>query len=66
MDFRDSPEEAAFRGRLRAWLTDPTLRRRLRAAARSRAAALPGWDRTADAVARALVAAHAGAVRRAS
>jgi glycosyltransferase involved in cell wall biosynthesis len=44
---------------LRTWLTDPALRRRLRAAARARRAALSGWEATAAAVAAVLADAAA-------
>lgn len=41
------PEDpAALAGALRDWFARPALRRRLRAAARDRRAALPGWDTT--------------------
>jgi glycosyltransferase involved in cell wall biosynthesis len=39
---------------IRSWLTDPTLRSRLRGAAGERRATLPGWDHTAALVERAL------------
>jgi glycosyltransferase involved in cell wall biosynthesis len=37
----------ALAAALRDWLTDPQVRRRLRAAARARRETLPGWDETA-------------------
>jgi glycosyltransferase involved in cell wall biosynthesis len=40
---------------LRRWLTEPQLRRRLRAAALARRGALPGWGATTSAVAAALL-----------
>jgi len=43
----------AFAGALRAWLTDATLRRELRDAARQRREQLTDWSRTAERVARA-------------
>jgi glycosyltransferase involved in cell wall biosynthesis len=49
------PEDpAALRDALRAWLEDAALRRRLRAAARERRAALADWSTTTSAVADAL------------
>jgi glycosyltransferase involved in cell wall biosynthesis len=45
--------EALARG-LRCWLTEPQLRRRLRAAALARRGTLPGWGATTSAVAAAL------------
>jgi glycosyltransferase involved in cell wall biosynthesis len=39
-------DPTAFAAALRRWLTEPGLRSRLRAAARVRRAALPGWDVT--------------------
>ena len=48
----DDPAELA--GALRRWLAEPELRERLRAAARERRAALPGWQRTVDRVAQVL------------
>ena len=47
-------DPAALRDALRAWLADPGLRRRLRAAARERRAALAGWSTTTAAVAEVL------------
>jgi len=47
-------DAAALAGALRAWLTDPCLRRRLRAAAMSRRGTLAGWSVTAGRVSRAL------------
>lgn len=43
-------DPAALAEALRAWLTDPALRRRLRAAAASRRGALEGWPATARAL----------------
>ncbi|WP_127503411.1 glycosyltransferase family 4 protein [Actinoplanes solisilvae] len=40
-------DQAALATALRAWLTDPALRERLRAAARARRETLPTWDETA-------------------
>jgi glycosyltransferase involved in cell wall biosynthesis len=51
-------DPAALAAALRGWLTDPGLRRRLRAAARRRREALPGWRQTGDDVAAALTAVH--------
>jgi glycosyltransferase involved in cell wall biosynthesis len=49
------PEDpGALAGELRRWLTDPTHRDRLRAAARRRRGTLTGWDRTTALVADAL------------
>jgi glycosyltransferase involved in cell wall biosynthesis len=47
-------DAAALAGALRAWLSDPALRTRLRAAARDRRTALPRWSETAASVAEAL------------
>jgi glycosyltransferase involved in cell wall biosynthesis len=47
-------DPAALRDALRAWLADPGLRRRLRAAARERRAALAGWSTATAAVAEVL------------
>ena len=47
-------DPVALAGALRRWLTDGTLRRRLRGAARMRRAELPGWAATAEAVDRVL------------
>jgi glycosyltransferase involved in cell wall biosynthesis len=44
---------------LRSWLTDASLRRRLRQAALARRATLPRWQQTVDAVTGALDAAGA-------
>jgi glycosyltransferase involved in cell wall biosynthesis len=49
----DDPD--ALAGALRRWLTEPLVRRRLRAAALARRGTLPGWDATASAVAGALL-----------
>jgi glycosyltransferase involved in cell wall biosynthesis len=49
----------ALAAALRAWLTEPALRDRLRAAARARRPTLPTWDATAATVARTLAAAAA-------
>jgi glycosyltransferase involved in cell wall biosynthesis len=53
-----APDDAyAFTSALRDWLTDPSLRRRLRGAALARRATLPGWDATTARVASVLTAA---------
>lgn len=48
----DDPE--ALAGALRAWLTDPGLRRAMRRASRRRRAQLPGWERTSSGLSRIL------------
>ena len=48
-------DPAALAAALRRWFDEPDLRARLRAAATARAAALPSWTATAEAVAAALV-----------
>jgi glycosyltransferase involved in cell wall biosynthesis len=53
------PEDpGALADALRHWLTEPGLRARLRAAARARRSALPGWHGTVRAVGTALDAAE--------
>jgi glycosyltransferase involved in cell wall biosynthesis len=52
-------DPAALAGALRSWLTDASLRRRLRQAALARRAILPRWQQTVDAVTGALDAAGA-------
>jgi len=47
-------DPAALAAALRAWMTDPALRRRLRREARAARTGLPTWDDTAAAVASAL------------
>jgi glycosyltransferase involved in cell wall biosynthesis len=47
-------DPAALAAALRAWLTDPDLRGRLRRSARARRETLTGWDRTAECVSRVL------------
>jgi glycosyltransferase involved in cell wall biosynthesis len=56
-------DPAAFGAALRAWLGDPELRARLRAAARGRRASLRGWADTATDVAGVLACDLAGAAR---
>ena len=58
-------DPAALAAALRRWFAEPALRDRLRGAAIARAATLPGWTETAEAVAAALVPA-VPAPRRAS
>jgi len=48
-------DPAALAAALRRWFDDPTLRAQLRTAATARAASLPRWSATAEAVAAALV-----------
>lgn len=49
-----APDPVSLGTALRSWLTDPGLRRRLRSAARERAAGLPRWDDTVARVGAAL------------
>jgi glycosyltransferase involved in cell wall biosynthesis len=52
-------DRSALAGALHAWLGDPALRQRLRAAARARRATLEGWDATVRNAAAALRSAAA-------
>jgi glycosyltransferase involved in cell wall biosynthesis len=49
-------DPAALAAALRAWLTDPDLRDRLRAAARGRRETLPSWTETAHRLSEVLFA----------